>query len=113
MNTRIKMNSVLGFPILFLSLLLLSAGLSGCAQTPEKVTVTVIKKEPIHIPESLFNKCLPATPLSKEEYLKLAQHEREAYLTKYIVNDLKVITQCNRQMAGIHDIYTKHVTSVE
>lgn len=88
---------------------LLTLILVGCSTTPTYNTVELKEVEYIkqEIPKSLTQPCIAKRPYTKEEYLSLKPHEREAYLTGYSIDLLKVISDCNANLEAIRKITTE------
>lgn len=87
----------------YLALIFISFILIGCSSAPKYNTLEVKEKEivKVTIPDYLLIPCVPERPMSKEEYLKLKQYEREIYLTNYSITLLSVIKNCNDQIEAI------------
>ena len=93
------------FKQLFL-ITLLSFILVGCGATPkyDKLEVTETKVIVQRIPEELTTPCVPLKPPTKEEFLKLKPHEREAALTNYSISLLGVIKECDSRLEKIRKL---------
>jgi hypothetical protein len=86
--------------------ILFSLILVGCGSTPRydkleiKDTQVIVQR----VPEELTAPCVPKKPPTKEDFLKLKPHEREASLTEYSSGLLGVIKDCNVQLKKIREL---------
>ena len=86
--------------------ILLSIFLVGCGSTPkyDKLEVQETKIITQRVPSELTEPCIPKKPPTKEEYLKLKPHEREAAMAEYSNSLLGTVKECNGRFEKIRNL---------
>lgn len=84
-----------------LSLFLLVFALVGCGTTKPPEQIVKVETVYVTVPKHLTKPCLPEPPESEQSYLQKKPHERENFLTQYILSLLTTIKDCNSKLDKI------------
>lgn len=77
--------------------------LTACGSSP-KVNVLEIKDREVitlKVNPTLTEPCKPNPPIATQDYLLLKPHEKEQYLTDYVIHLLSKIKECNDKLHAI------------
>lgn len=88
--------------------------LTGCTFGSKQPPVYIDKPVYIHprIPNELLTPCTPKPPLANDAYLRLTIKEREQYMTRYAIDALHLLSDCNRRLKAI-EVILKQSAAIE
>ena len=97
------------FKFLWIIPMSLTLCLYGCGifKPDTELKIDTIRVEKVAVPGELTEPCVAEKPIAKQDYLALKPHEREEELTRYTVELLGTIRNCNIQLEKIKALNPK------